>query len=127
MHSHEKLFADYLIEFEIVDMARRTPLRTVKDQELLMRINPDTWHTIPLHTVADRQWVTPKDFSEQGDRLFRALRNVHPHQCAGALQKGADLGNGVFLHVGVGDRQDPDRGHDFHVRPERSSWRFASF
>jgi len=70
-----------------------------------MRINPDSWHAIALHTVTYGQGVALEHIGQQGDGLVAALGNVHPHQCVGALQRPATSSTEWFSIVpAVNDR-----------------------
>jgi hypothetical protein len=92
-------------------MAGWPALRTVKDQQLLMWINPDTRHAVALHTVTHGQWMTSQHISEQLDDLVRALWNVHPDNRSRPLDQRRDLADRVRLDGATGERQDPDPGH----------------
>jgi hypothetical protein len=96
-------------------MPGRSAFRTVQDQKLLMRINPDSWHAIALHTVTYGERVASEYVGQQGHGLVAALGNVHPHQCFVPLEKGCHLVRRVALDRPAGQRQDPDHGHTINL------------
>ncbi|HEV8566126.1 MAG TPA: hypothetical protein VGQ92_03395 [Actinoplanes sp.] len=118
VHGDEIFVADYLIQFDVMDMSGGTAFRSMHDQQLLMRVDPYPWHPISLHAVADGERMALQHIGQQPHGLVAALRNVHPDEHVVLLQQRLDFGHIVRLDLVARKRQHPHPGHVPTVDPK---------
>ena len=111
MHGDEIFVADYLIQFDVMDMSGRAALGSVHDQQLLMRVDPHPWHPVSLHAVPDGERMAFEDIGQEPHGFVTALWNVHPDQRVVLLQQCFDVGHIVRLDLVARKRQHPHPGH----------------
>src|SRR5215217_5783173 len=115
MNRHQEVFANELVQLEIVHVAACADLWCVHDDEHMVRINMESWNVVAVSAFGDRHRMKVKLACEHRLGVVAPFRNVEPEESVGALLQGRQLSQVAAAHAcGV----DPAQLHgetSFHV------------
>jgi hypothetical protein len=109
-----KASTDELVQLDVVDMATRAELRSVLDDEDVVRVGADLGHGIALDAGLDGQGVEGEHLRQHPSGLLVTDGDIDPDESVVASEQPLQLPHRMLLDAVI--------GHKANVHPPATSW-----